>query len=332
MKSLIKVEMTRLRWRRAAIAMFLIAIVAPILIASAVLWETRPISDADIADAKQQAAQSAEMWRQDYEQCLSQPEDYDLPQGGDVTKACQEWTGYYPDQTEEVNWRDWIYRPALDLQAHLNESGTAIAAILVIVAVLLGTTFVGADWASGSMSNQLLFEPRRARVWWSKAVAVAFAGVLLSLVGSTLFWGLLGAGAAWRDIGGPPGLWRDIAEHAGRTAILAAAGALAGYALTMLFRSTVATLGIVVVVTGLSSLIIGLIPIDDPIQWQPTMHALAFLQNGFTYDYFPRNCYDSGCEGSDRTISMLRGTVFLATLVVAAVGASLVAFRRRDVP
>ncbi|MFS3130524.1 ABC transporter permease subunit [Nocardioides sp. Bht2] len=330
MKNLIQVELTRLRWRRAAIVMFLVAIVAPLLIASAVLWETRPISDADIADAKQEAEQSAAMWRDNYERCVSHPEDFDQAPGDDLAQRCQEWTGYSPDQT--MDWRDWIYRPALDLKAQIDESGSAIAAILVIAAVLIGTTFVGADWASGSMSNQLLFEPRRRRIWWAKAIAVAVGGAVLSLVGMALYWALLGAGAAWRDLSTPAGLWRDVAGLAGRTAILAAAGAVAGYALTMLFRSTVATLGVVVVITGLSSLIIGLMPIDDPIQWQPTMHALAFLQDGFTYDFYPTDCYDAGCNGSERTISMLRGTLFLGALVLAAVGASLTAFRRRDVP
>ena len=38
--------------------------------------------------------------------------------------------------------------------------------------LLLGTTFAGHDWNTGSMSNQLLFEPRRERVWLAKALAV----------------------------------------------------------------------------------------------------------------------------------------------------------------
>ena len=51
--------------------------------------------------------------------------------------------------------------------------------------VIAGCTFVGADWASGSMTNQLLFVPRRTRVWLAKAAAVtiwsgAFALVVIS--------------------------------------------------------------------------------------------------------------------------------------------------------
>ncbi|CAM3244947.1 ABC transporter permease subunit [Nocardioides dubius] len=329
MRSLLKVELTRLRWRRAVLVMLLGAVVAPLLIAAGVLWDTRPVSDADIARAKEDAQYSAEMSRPAYDDCVADPSGYGVTADDDPASACRDMVGYYPDSE---NWQDYLYRSVLNLPAQLDESASAVAAIVVILAILLGTTFVGADWASGSMSNQLLFEPRRTRVWWAKGITVALAGAVLTLLGLVVFWAVLGTGAALRDVSVPGSLWGDVAGHAGRAMILGAAAALAGFALTMFFRSTVATLGVVVVVTALSSLIVGLMPIADPIQWQPTMHALAFLQNGFDYTYWPSNCWDSDCGEEERTISMLRGSLFLGTLVLAAVAASLASFRRRDVP
>ena len=47
--------------------------------------------------------------------------------------------------------------------------GSGLAVVVShLLLVLVGTTFVGHDWNSGSMSNQLLFEPRRLRVWAAK--------------------------------------------------------------------------------------------------------------------------------------------------------------------
>ena len=53
--------------------------------------------------------------------------------------------------------------------------------LLAILMMLAGTTFAGHDWASGSVSNQLLFEPRRPRVWAAKAARLyATASTIVS--------------------------------------------------------------------------------------------------------------------------------------------------------
>ena len=66
--------------------------------------------------------------------------------------------------------------------------------VLAILMMLAGTTFAGHDWASGSVSNQLLFEPRRPLVWAAKgAVVTALAGLFAAAV-VTAYWLLLGAG------------------------------------------------------------------------------------------------------------------------------------------
>ena len=61
-------------------------------------------------------------------------------------------------------------------------SGLAVVVVVSLLLVLAGTTFAGHDWNSGSMSNQLLFEPRRARVW------VAKGGVVLGVAFTALPW------------------------------------------------------------------------------------------------------------------------------------------------
>ena len=114
--------------------------------------------------------------------------------------------------------------------------------------MLVGTTFAGHDWNTGSMSNQLLFEPRRAAGLGGQGgsrslLAGAVAGARCVLAA---YWvGALGWSPA--PATSPAGR-RRLADgrqtRAARRAVHRALGGLGGYALTMLFRSTVATLGV----------------------------------------------------------------------------------------
>ncbi len=70
--------------------------------------------------------------------------------------------------------------------------GTGIA--LLFVAFALGASFVGAEFHVGSLTTQLLFEPRRWRVHLAKAVSVAlgaaaFAFAVLALVALAMYIG-----------------------------------------------------------------------------------------------------------------------------------------------
>ena len=69
-----------------------------------------------------------------------------------------------------------------------------------MVMLLAGTTFAGHDWNTGSMSNQLLFEPRRHRVWLAKAIAVALLTGTISLAVLIAYWTGMWATASIRDL------------------------------------------------------------------------------------------------------------------------------------
>ena len=102
--------------------------------------------------------------------------------GTDVQAGCEDMTLPQPD---------WFgTRPTLSLDDERSGgSGLVVATILAMLLLLLGATFAGHDWNSGSMSNQLLFEPRRARVWAAKAVAVLLAGLVVAGGVLLVFWG-----------------------------------------------------------------------------------------------------------------------------------------------
>ena len=148
----------------------------------------------------------------------------------------------------QLEW--YLSRQSLDLESELTEGSLiAVAVILTMLLLLLGTTFVGHDWNSGSMSNQLLFEPRRTRVWAAKGAVVLGFGLVLAGAVLTVNWTALWLLAEQRGLSIPEGIVSTGFHQVLRTSLLAAFAGLGGYALTMLFRSTVATLGILFAVS-----------------------------------------------------------------------------------
>src|SRR5262249_7444796 len=59
------------------------------------------------------------------------------------------------------------------LEHDLGDSLSASGIGFVLVSVILGATFIGADYAAGALTGQLVFEPRRRYVYGTKALAVA---------------------------------------------------------------------------------------------------------------------------------------------------------------
>jgi hypothetical protein len=134
--------------------------------------------------------------------------------------------------------------------------GTGVA--MIFVAFVIGASFIGAEFAAGSLGSQLVFEPRRARVVVVKAVAVAIGLALLAAM-ALLYIGLLQwAGSSLRGVvHGLDSSW--FAARAGDIGRVAAAVALAGvatYAITVVTRRTVAAVAALLVV-GYASAIVG---------------------------------------------------------------------------
>ena len=205
--------------------------------------------------------------------------------------------------------------------------------VLAILMMLVGTTFAGHDWASGSVSNQLLFEPRRPLVWAAKgAVVMGLAGLFAGVV-VTAYWLLLGLVARSRDIPIGDGLLLDCLQSGWRGAGLAAAAALAGYALTMLFRSTVAALGVLLAASVAGGIVLAVIGVDSV--WNPGLNIAAIILDGSTY-WVEGPCPNGEAFGGtcqvEKTLPLSRALWFLGTGLLLFAAASVASFHRRDVP
>ena len=159
---LLRVELSRFFSRRAVVLLLLAAALLTALLAAPRLGHP-PVSADDLAAAQAQVeeqiapaglpARPADLPRQP--RGLLRPGAHAADCDGNLVPQ-PEW---YLDRRRS--------RPRRGAAA---TRGIAVVVLVAALMIIVGTTFAGADWATGSMSNQLLFEPRgcgcgRPRRW-----------------------------------------------------------------------------------------------------------------------------------------------------------------------
>lgn len=331
MRRLLLVELTRLRWRRAVLLLLLAVVVLPVVFGVARAWNTQPPSDAELARVDQQVAEETARpyVQKELDRCLAKPQRFGLQADDpDLQAQCESFV---------LPQREWfLYFETLDLVQERDETGLAVVALVSVLLLLAGTTLVGHDWSSGSMSNQLLFETRRTRVWTAKALVVFSVSLVLSLVVFSGYWLALWAVARSRDVPATTEILVDCLQDGLRGALVAGGAALGGYALTMLFRSTVATLGVLFAIAVAGGALIAVLGIDS--QFQPQTNIAAVVLDGA--DYYvsvPDECYTNRppqgavCD-EEKVLPARNGALYVGSFLVLATAASVVSFRRRDVP
>ena len=326
---LIRVELTRLRWRRAVVTLLTAGLLIPLIVLGATLWNNRPVTDGERREAARTAAQEADQpfVRDQIEDCEGSPEDFGVA-------SAQECEAMLTPQPE---W--FLTRQPLDVAGVLEGQGTALPVIMLVLLLLAGATYVGADWATGSMSNQLLFEPRRGRVWAAKAIALVLVSSVIAVSMQALFYlGIRLAESRWA-IDTPAHAWDRLDGIVLRGTLIVVGAAVLGFALTTLFRSTVATLGILFGAAVVGTFFIAIL--GETRQFLlPPLNLQAFIQGGAEYYVGGPNgvtCTsdpstgEMSCTGTE-TLTLRSSATYLGTLLVASVVASLVSFRRRDIP
>jgi hypothetical protein len=320
MKRLVGVELTRLRWRRAAVVLMVLGALAAAAIFVGTVVTTSEQSLDDLVD------DYGSVITDEYDDCLEHPRrhgvlDDTLPDD-ELATACERQIA--------LGWG----HDDLDLVEQREGSGVAVVVLLTLALLLAGTTFAGHDWNTGSMANQLLFEPRRARVWGAKLAAVVVAGGAVALAVLLAYWTGLYAVASGRDLPIPDHAVSAAYKQAVLGAILVAGAAGFGYALTMLLRSTVGTLGLLFG-SGLVGVVItqalGFVEAERVMPWG---NFTAFVVGSYRY-YDYDGCFATGYEaGCDAAVVLHRsdGSVYFLVVLLVVGALSLASFRRRDVP
>ena len=322
--NLVGTEVRRFWARRAvAVVLLLTTVLVGLLVASAT-WSTRPATDAERRDAQAQIDQMGDSWKQEQARCEDDPSSY-LGDAGATAADCAQL---------QPRPEDYIGRSPLDLDQERRARGLGLVVVLLGATIVLAATFSGADWNSGAMGTQLVFEPRRLRVWTAKAVAVVLSTVMAAALLTAAFWGVLAVVARARGLAVPSEVVGSVLEQSGRGVALVAAAALGTHALTMLLRSTVGTLGLLFGYAVAGEVVVASLPFDKMSQWSLANNMQAWISNGVEiYDESicsGRSGFDGSCHPT-YVLSGAHGAAYLAVLLLVVVLVSPPAFRRRDV-
>jgi ABC-2 type transport system permease protein len=119
------------------------------------------------------------------------------------------------------------------------------ATFLILLGVLLGASLGGADWTNNTMQTLLTWEPRRMRVFLVRAFVIAVCVFVITVFLQVVFAGVDALVASTRGITAflPSAFWRSVFVTIGRVSLMATGLALIAYAVAMIGRSTVASLG-----------------------------------------------------------------------------------------
>jgi ABC-2 type transport system permease protein len=322
---LLAVELNRFRSRRAIALLMLAAAVLAVVLAGATAWNTRPLSQADRTDAAAQADLEGEKpeIQQEVRACRAAPADFLGPSA--TADECADALIPGPDA--------YYPRDELRMATALTTAGLGLPLAVVVVSlmVIAGCTFVGADWASGSLTNQLLFVPRRTRVWLAKAGAVTLGSGAVALVSVSVFWLILALVAKTRDIEVPSREVAHVLWHVVRTTLLAMGAGLGAFALTVVFRYTVATLALLFVYSIGGEIAVNLLAFEGAGRWSVGNNALGWLAPHYRYFDASITCTPGERCSSIQVMTHLEAGTFLGILLVIVVAVSLVWFNRRDV-
>jgi ABC-type transport system involved in multi-copper enzyme maturation permease subunit len=228
-------------------------------------------------------------------------------EGFDRAAACRKVVGRFeaPDPR-------WSY-------ATLPEVLLGVSPLLGILSLVLGASFIGAEWQKGTMTTSLTWEPRRVRLLVAKLGAAALVCFGFALVTQVVLAGALWPVAALRgSTSGLDGTWaREVAGVALRVAVIGSLTAVAGGAIATVGRNTTAALGIAFVYFAVvEGLIRGFRP-----RWQPWLlgdNAAQFVSN-------------QAAGPAMATKTTLEVAVVLLAYAALLVTAAAVFFTRRDV-
>lgn len=302
--ALLTVEFRRMLARRLLLVFVLIGLVGIALAGVVTAANSHPPSASQLASARAELIQARARCVQ---QVSATPGE--LPPGMTAEEFCARslrLESFYPNQH-------------FDLSSSLRNVFLGTNALLVIAGLVLGASFIGAEWHAGTVTTLLTWEPRRIRVLLAKLIVALVAVFVLALAFQAILGLVLAAAAALRGTTqGTGAVWlRSVSGVAVRSAGLAALAAALGFALAAVGRNTAAAVGVAFAyVAVVERLIAGLRP-----HWQRWLigdNSALFLTGR-----------DDRIPPLDRSLAGSAAVLAFYSLLV--IGVALLAFQRRDV-
>ncbi|GAA4735346.1 hypothetical protein GCM10023216_30310 [Isoptericola chiayiensis] len=355
---LLRVELRRLWLRRVTWGGLLLALLIAGLAVLSQISAATPPSEREIAEAEEFYAQELEYWEEHGEEDVAACEESEADDpdpaadyGCDQMEPRLEWflptaTTFVPAPemreagTDGIEPGDGDDPRIAEIQESIWSGWSGIgaageyAAAFLMLAFVVGVSFVTAEQSSGALGMWLTFEPRRSRVYWSKAAASAAGTLPLVVVGwLATAGGIYTLHAVFGTVGEVSGEdWAEIAGFSVRLVAAGAACAAIGTALGVLLRHAVAAVGAAAVVLWAS--VAFAFSFGSAQRWLPTVNLTAWLEGGTRYSVAEDVRDDAGVVTTTWTtevVSATQGGLYLLAVVAVLTLAALVVFRRKDV-
>lgn len=309
-------ELNRFRSRRAVVLLLGLAFVLSAIITAATLWENRPYDERDRELAR-------EMAQSQIEDCERNPRNYGIRSGN--LERCAERVEADVQRYPEM----FLTRYPAPFDELAKDFPVSLMATLAFLALLAGTTFVGADIASGAMSTTLLFRPNRWQVWAAKIAATVIWTTLVATVTLALCLGALAWTATSDPATGMSGGDGEALVFRGVRALMVVVGAaVLGAAVTTALRSTIATVGVLIGYLLLGETLLRALFSESAEPLLASTRVYAFVR--------PRvvlySDYGMGGPESRTVLEMWPSGIYLGVIALLICAVCAVVFSRRDVP
>lgn len=206
-----------------------------------------------------------------------------------------------------------------------------VTALLGISLLVIGASFIGAEWNHGTVAALLTWEPRRLRVFVGKLLGLLAGGAVICVLVYGVAIGASYLIATWfgSPLGLTPGAGRELALSAVRGSSIALIAGAAGFAVASVARMSAAAMGLALAyVLGVE---VGLRLADDRTErWLLSTNITAWVDNGTTVSTL--RCGGPGaCMEVFSPVSMWQGGIYLAAIALVMLVIAAVVFLRRDV-
>jgi ABC-type transport system involved in multi-copper enzyme maturation permease subunit len=256
-------------------------------------------------------------------------------QAGNFPPGCD---GFY-EPTREDFQAEWYMDPTFDFRQQFGDMVTALAALLAVLAFVIGATYVGAEWSSGGMMNLLLWRPQRLKVLSTKLGALLAGLTALTVVASAVWTGLFALVASMRGTldGMTSGAWQSFALMELRGLVLVIVAGAIGFGLASLGRHTAMALGaaigaVIVFQFGLGT-VLALAKVKYVEAYLVPIWAQAWMDKSVEITDYESCNYSSieGCRPDTLIITWPMAGGVLAVVLVLIVGAAMWTMRSRDI-
>jgi len=305
-------EVRRFLARRAVVLLLVAGFGLSLFIVGAELWNHRPVSAQTLQIAEDRADAEAQQpyVQRDYKRCLERPRRY----GG----QCE-------NLLPQAEW--FLNQQTLQPLESIKTISLPIVVTLGFMVLLAGTSFLGAEFSSGSISNVLLFEPRRWRVWLAKMAATGTLVGAAAILTVVLGYGAITAfGMAWTDVSYTGDQWWALAYRALRAALVVGGATLLGAAVTAALRSTIATVGLVLGYLLVGEALLRAVLFEQTVRWLVSNHVSAFVDGRLKVTHYP-------ADGPPEVVRfhLQESAIYLGVGMAVVLLLSYLVFRRRDI-